>query len=194
MSRARISRAFAGSVVLVTLAAAAHAAPPAKQTARTSVRSGNHPGFGRVVVDTNGKTAYRLEQDGDHVVMHFADDVTLGNAPAPPRNVIAITTDGATADLILVHGAKIHPMRMDGRVVLDVLDNTDKAAAPAKPRRGETLSEPIPQRHSRLAMASSPELGGRSVTAATPPIVAASRSKRNLCRLPSHSPPLRFRM
>ena len=95
------------SVVLARATCGASAIrPPCRST---TVRSGNHPGFGRVVIDTNGKTVYHLDQDGDHVVVHFAADVMLGNPPSPPRNVIAITTEGPTADLTLAHGARILP-------------------------------------------------------------------------------------
>jgi tetratricopeptide (TPR) repeat protein len=175
MIHPRISRIFASGVILVTLGGTGHAATPDAKAPRTTVRSGNHPGFGRVVIDTNGKAVYHLGQDGDHVVVHFDGDVTLGGPPSLPRNVIAITTDGPTADLTLAHGAKVHPMRLDGRVVLDILDATDKATPAAKIRRTET--QPAPQPHPPLSMASSPELGGRSVAGPTaPPSSAAERA------------------
>jgi tetratricopeptide (TPR) repeat protein len=169
-----ISHAFAAGAILVMLAGTGHAATPDTQAPRTTVRSGNHPGFGRVVIDTNGKTVYQLDQDGDHVVVHFASDVTLGNPPTPPRNVLAITTDGATAELTLARGAKIHPVLMNGRVVLDILDATNSAAPAAKIRRSETVAEPQPR--PAPAMASPPELSGKPVIvpAAPPvPVIAA---------------------
>ena len=172
MTRPRTSRALAAAVVLVVetnlAAAAGQAALPATPAPPnlppiTAVRSGNHPDYGRLVIETNGKSAYQLEQDGDHVVVRFADDIVLGEPPASPRNVFAITTDGPTLDVIVRHGVKIHPMRMDGRVVIDILG----ASANARPGG-----------HPPLTMASSPELGGRSTAgpAAAPTATTAEQT------------------
>jgi hypothetical protein len=170
-----ISRAFASGAILVLLGGTGHAAAPEAQASRTTVRSGNHPGFGRVVIDTNGNAVYRLDQDGNHVVLHFTDDIVLGNPPSPPRNVIAITTDGPTADMTVVHGTRLHPKRLDGRVVLDILDATGNTAPPAKIHRSEVPPEARPR--PPLTMAKSPELGGRSAAdpAAKPVAPAAQR-------------------
>ena len=178
MTGARRSRALAAGVMMIVLAGTGRAASPDAPAVRTTVRSGSHPGFGRVVIDTNGKTDYHLDQDGDHVVVRFAAGVTLGNPPSPPRNVVAITTDGSTVDLTLAHGAKVHPELMAGRVVLDILDASNHAAAAAnvapvvKTRRSETPAQP--RSHLPPSMASSPELGGRSAAGpAAPPAPAA---------------------
>jgi hypothetical protein len=157
MSATGASRAFGIAAVLVVLAFLApggHAEAPA---AVTAVRSGNHGDFGRVAIDADGKTAYTVEQDGDHVVLHLADDIVLGAAPKLPRNVVAITTDHSTIDLILRHGAKVHAWRLGGRVLVDVMDDTGGAPAAAASR---TKPDPVPR--PPLSMALSPELGGRS--------------------------------
>jgi len=153
------------------------------------VRTGNHPDFGRVVIDTNGKTSYHLDQDGDNVALHLADAIRLGTPPPVPRNVVSITMDGSTVKLVLKHGVKLHAMRMDGRVVLDILDAADDQPPPAnpppansppakpptatpplaKPRPDDIHSETHPRPPVPL-MAASPELGGRNVAgAASPP-------------------------
>lgn len=185
-----IPRVFASGVVLVTIAAAcatgaaaaglAVATAPAAQATGTAVRSGSHPDYGRVVIDTNGKPDYRLDQDGDHVVLRFAGDVTLGDPPAPPRNVITIKIDGPTVSLILKHGAKLHPMRLDGRMVLDILDGPD---IPAPPSRQADI-RPGPRPHPALSMASSPELGGRSVAASAAPPVATTAERAPVAAQP----------
>lgn len=173
----RIPPAFVAGVVLVTLTigrtAAGNAAGAEPQATRTAVRSHDHPDYGRLVIDTSAKTTYRLDQDGDHVVVRFTDDVTLGNAPTLPRNVIAIKTDGPTVDLILKPGVKLRPIRLDGHVVLDIVDAPDESAQPAIPRQGNI--RPLERPHPPLALASSPELGGRSeaLRAATPAATTA---------------------
>jgi hypothetical protein len=186
MSVARISCVLKSAVVLAWLTiggnVASHAAPVNTPPAKTSVRSGNHPDFGRIVIDTNGNTSYRVDQDGDHVVVRFADDVTLGdvtlgNAPASPRNVVAMTTDGQTLDLTVTHGARLHVMRLDGRVVVDVLDSTGNAAPPAKPR--ESNVRPEAGRRHQPSPASSPGPGDRPAAAspAATPIASTGAAR-----------------
>lgn len=170
MIRPAILFALAAGTILVMLAGPGRAAAPDPPVSSLTVRSGNHPGFGRVVIDTNGKIVYHLTQDGDHVRLLFDGDVALGNPPKPPHNVIAITTDGPTADLTLAHGTRLHPMRIGGRVVLDVLDAPDDATSPAKTRSAET--PPAPRPHPPPAVAPSPEPNSRSVAAPPAPATA----------------------
>lgn len=124
-----------------------------------SIRSGNHPDFGRVVIDTDGKTSFTLDRDGDHAVLHLAHGMVLGQAPAPPRNVAGLSVAGDTLDLVLRPGSTLHATRLNGRVVVDVFD---PAATPVKP---DPLRKPDPPRkpgQPHISMASSPEIGGRA--------------------------------
>lgn len=172
--------------IMVTLAGSAFAATPDTPATRTTVRSGNHPGFGRVVIDTNGKAAYHLTQDGDHVEVHFDGNVKLGDPPSPPRNVLAITTDGPTADLTLVHGTRLHRMRLGGRVVLDLLDASDDASPPEKTRRTET-----PRTHPPPAVAATPDHGNRPQAAPTEPAAppASATAEPAPAAVPPANPP-----
>jgi tetratricopeptide (TPR) repeat protein len=167
MIHSGISWAFASAVILGLLTTASAdptgTVAPEIQGGNATVRSANHLDFGRIVVDTNGQTAYQLDQDGDHVVVRFGDDVILAPPPPAPRNVIAISTDGPIVDLTLKHGVKLRPMRLDGRVVLDILDAQDTAS----PARGS--QSPGSRPHPPLST-TSPERGGRAaVGAAAPP-------------------------
>jgi len=121
------------ALVAIMPAAAPDAAADLPLVNRTPVRSGNHPDFGRVVVDTIGQAGYRIEQNGDHVVVRFDDGVSLGTPPALPRNVTKIKTSGAIAELTLKHGSVLHATQLGGRVVLDALDPSGKA--PVAPKR-----------------------------------------------------------
>jgi hypothetical protein len=163
------SRAFGASAVLVVLAFLAPAGQAQTPATTVAVRSGSHADFGRLVIETNGKTAFTLDQDGDHLVIHLMDELTLGPPPALPRNVVAIKTDGAALDLTLRHGAKAHPWRMDGRVVVDAMDETDGPSADV-PATAKPDPRPRPPRSTApLSMAFSPELGGRSILAEPTP-------------------------
>jgi hypothetical protein len=169
----RLSLPFVAGAILAILNGMGYAAPADTQTTQLTVRSGNHPDFGRIVFDTSGTTAYHVDHDGDHVVVHIAGDVTLGRPPPPPRNVTAITTDGPTADLTLAHGTRIHAMRIDGRVVVDIFDASDTAVEPQKTGKHETPPEPRPHRPPALAL--SPEPSDKSVAApAAPPAPTAA--------------------
>jgi hypothetical protein len=152
-------RAFVSGVVLLATASAGHAAATETAAAATTVRSGNHPDFGRVVIDTTDAHAYRLERTGDEIIVRFGSEVTLGQPPLPPKNVISIRTEGSEVDLTVDRGVQLHPMRIGGSVVLDILDLKTEAGPPAPVV--EAPKRQI-QRKPELTMASSPELGGRS--------------------------------
>ena len=150
MSKPRPRRKRWAGAALLLLAPPTLAAPADS----VAMRSGNHPDFGRVVIDTGGNTSFVLDRNGDHAVLHLAHAIVLGRAPAPPRNVTALAVSGDTLDFVLRPGATLRAKRMDGRVVVDVFDpvTTPAAARPAP------AGPPKPP----LSMARSPETGGRT--------------------------------
>lgn len=163
MSFTRASRAFAAIAVLATLGGGGPPAGAATPATGTAVRSADHPGFGRIVIDTNATTEYTLEQEGDHVVVHLQNNITLGAPPPRPRNVVGITIAGSTIELKLRPGARLRSSRVGGRVILDMVDD---GGATATPGPSKPLRDPRP--HPSLSMASSPELGGRSTVVSAP--------------------------
>jgi hypothetical protein len=167
MSCAGASRAFAAIAVLATLGGGGPPAGAATPATETAVRSADHPGFGRIVIDTNATTEYTLEQEGDHVVVHLQNNIPLGAPPPRPRNVVGITIEGSTIDLMLQPGARLRSSRVGGRVILDMVDD---GSATATPGPSKPLRDPRP--HRSLSMASSPELGGRSSVVSAPPSAA----------------------
>jgi hypothetical protein len=80
MSFAGASRAFAAIAVLATLGGGGPPAGAATPATETAVRSADHPGFGRIVIDTNAATEYTLKQEGEHVVVHLQNNISLGTA------------------------------------------------------------------------------------------------------------------
>ena len=158
-TRATVVGMMLCSVVSPCLSAAAD--PPHDAAA---IRSGDHPGFGRIIIDTNNQARYQLDQTGDHVVVRFTTPLTLGNPPHLPRNVTEMTTNGAVAELTLSHGAVVRPARIAGRVVLDVFDPSNakrpvppapKAEAPAAKAGGQLPRRPtaLASRHAPAAAA-----------------------------------------
>jgi tetratricopeptide (TPR) repeat protein len=152
-------RWFVSGAILLATTASGYAAPTDTPSVTTPVRSGDHPDFGRLVFDTIDAQTYHLDRVGDRVIVRFDPDVTLGRPPSAPRNVLSIRTAGSSIDLTLNRGAQVHTMRIDGRLILDVLDPKSDPDAPASSPEADkrpTPQKPVP------TMALSPELGGRS--------------------------------
>ena len=99
-----------------------------------AVRSGDHPGFGRIVIDTDHPARYKMERIGDRVVVHFTDELNLGHAPSAPRNVTSLQSGGTTVEFVVASGATVRPSTISGHVVFDIADATETALPnPPKP-------------------------------------------------------------
>jgi tetratricopeptide (TPR) repeat protein len=173
MNAAGTSRAFSVAAVLVALTVLAPGGHAQTSAAAIAVRSASHADFGRLVIDTSNKFSFTLDQDGDHLVVRLSGEVTLAPAPALPRNVVSMKIDGAVLDLVLRHGTKVRSWRLEGRVVLDVMDDASltRPATPAAETPPPVTPKADPRLRPRppLSMASSPELGGRSRMAEAAP-------------------------
>jgi tetratricopeptide (TPR) repeat protein len=152
-------RWFVSGAILLATTFSGYAATTDTPSVTTPVRSGDHPDFGRLVFDTIDAQTYHLDRVGDRVIVRFNPDVTLGRPPSAPRNILSIKTTGSSIDLTLNRGAQVHTMRIDGRLILDVLDPKSDPDAPAS--TPEADKAPAPQKPVPT-MALSPELGGRS--------------------------------
>ncbi|HUB44097.1 MAG TPA: hypothetical protein VMB73_03850 [Acetobacteraceae bacterium] len=120
---------FIAAALWLTLPLIARADPAAE----VSIRSGSHPGYGRVVFDAPPHTTYRLVRDGDQLTVQFAGDVALKDGAPPPRNVSTLHAEGNQATLTIVPGSTVHESRLGSHVVIDVFDPGADAAAPAQP-------------------------------------------------------------
>ncbi|HVZ06810.1 tetratricopeptide repeat protein [Rhodopila sp.] len=189
-----VARTLAAALTaLGAVPAIAGAASPAA----VPVRSGDHPGFGRIVIDTPEEPKYRIEQSGQRVTVRLQQSSALERAPRPPQNVISVRTNGSVLDLTLLPGATLHPSVIGGHLVLDMNDpkpgalDTVLAAAgaptPDKPDRDKQREKKgrrhKPRRTDPTAMMRSPELGGRTPVqgvisqARTAPTESASASR-----------------
>ncbi len=164
----------AALAILVGLAQISLAAGPDV----TRVGSADHPGFGRITVNIGGAKTFKLDQIGDRVVVHFAGPISLERPPAPPRNVLTLNTNGATADFTVLPGARVHPAIIANQVVFDILDppaaTAPAAGVPPRSAPSRKASQP-PRPVTFTTMTRSPELGGRaSQELKSPPMEAAS--------------------
>jgi hypothetical protein len=107
----------------------------------TAIRAGNHTGFGRLVFDVAAGTHYKLDRAGDTVTIAFPDKTALQQPPHAPRNVRSLKASADRAEIVVAAGASLREMRIDGHVVIDVLD---PRAAPPKPPQEPPKPPPEP--------------------------------------------------
>ena len=137
--------------------------------ATVSVRVGTHIGFGRVVFDVAAADRYRLTREGDTVSIRFSAATALGAAPPGPNNVRSLRTTAANAEIVVVPGAILREMRVDGHVVIDVLDPA--AQVSAKPAAPVVQTAAPPAAHvPDTVMASDGPPATASVSAARPAV------------------------
>ncbi len=98
-----------------------------------TIRSGNHPDFGRIVFDAPPLVAYHVVREGDHLTVQFADDVALTGEPKLPRNIAALHADHTQAVLTMASGATFHQARLGDHVVIDVFDPASAGSSSVPP-------------------------------------------------------------
>ncbi len=120
------------------------AAPAAAQT--VPVRTGEHPGHGRIVFDWPSPPPYRVEQEGERVRLRFPAGADITLPRRLPRNMQAIRREGEVVEITIAPGARVRHFRNGPKVALDVLDATPAEAqrTPVASRRAEPQPAPRP--------------------------------------------------
>jgi hypothetical protein len=105
---------------------------PALAQERVPVRVGEHPDHGRIVFDWPQPPAYTVEQQGERVLLRFAEAgrIDLPAVRRLPRNMIAAELIEGGVALTLRPGARIRHFRNGPRVALDAFDPPRPEAAP----------------------------------------------------------------
>ena len=116
----------AAVTVLFVAAAAPTLAAPQPASSEVAVRTGDHPGYGRLVFDMPVGASVEIASEGSRLLLVFSGVDRLGLPSLTPRNVTSLKMDGATATLALQQGAKVRTVRLGNRLIVDVMD----AAAP----------------------------------------------------------------
>lgn len=105
------------------------------------VTAGEHPYFGRVVLDAPG-LAYTVSRDGVHILIRFSDDPILGELPPTPHNVLAIRAVPGGVELTVPPGANVHTSRIGAKVVVDIDDTSPNRQRPTPPTDSHETPRP----------------------------------------------------
>lgn len=158
------------------------AAGPALAESRIGVRVGEHPGYGRVVFDWPAETGYRLEEQDGRVVLRFARAAAFDLPPATrlPRNLRGFEVAEEAVTLVVPQGVRPRHFRLGARIVVDLLDAAEPAAASARPvpqRPEPARAEPARASAARPAPRPAPAPQPARLPATAPAVAAAPPSE-----------------
>ncbi|HEY2620633.1 MAG TPA: hypothetical protein VGI78_25055 [Acetobacteraceae bacterium] len=159
------SRRLAGSLAAF-LTALPLAAACADGGPTVPVRVGIHEGYSRIAFNLPSRIDYHVTQQGQHVVVQFAGNVTIGAANAVPRNVLTITGGAGQADIVVAPGTTVRDWRLGNLVLIDVADRDAAGGAPAAQPTG--AAQPSPAK----PPAPSPNPAAAASPSAAPPAAA----------------------
>ncbi|HZF76120.1 MAG TPA: hypothetical protein VE033_09845, partial [Acetobacteraceae bacterium] len=110
---------------------------------RVRVRTGDHPGHGRIVADWAAPVPYQVDEAPGRAVLRFGQPAIfdLSGARRLPRNVAGISASDVAVEVTLRPGARLRHYRLGNRVVLDVLDPAPRRA-PAAPAQAPAAAPP----------------------------------------------------
>lgn len=151
-----------GKVVVDLYAPSAEAAEAQSVENKVSVRTGEHPGFSRVVFDWQQPVAARLEESDGQATILFDRPAQFGLARARrdlPRGITGITAEpsdkGSRVAVLAPEGSSYRLFRSGNKTVLDVTSpqiaqrptETDpQPVPPEKPARAAEADQPTPQK------------------------------------------------
>ena len=120
--------------------------PAAWSQTAVPVRAGDHPGFGRLVFDVPDPSAVHVVEQGRRLLVVLGGGRVVDAPAALPRNVESFTPAPGAAAIVVAPGARGRTTRIEGRLVLDVLDAKPRAKgkepATAPPTPTPVISEP----------------------------------------------------
>ncbi|OKH89038.1 lipopolysaccharide assembly protein LapB [Thalassospira sp. TSL5-1] len=170
-----VAVATAGMVVAVQTVPVAYA----QSASPVIIRSGNHDGYGRIVVQWDRKTDYTAEIIGNQLVVRFNQPLvaSLSGVVDPISDYVSdafFDPDGRTVAFVLRDDFDVRAFNVGNNVVLDILDKKDP--------------EPAPQPAANPAPTPTNPAPAESPTANTPPAPAGNRAGATGGNLPTPVP------
>lgn len=101
---------------------------------QVGVRTGSHPGYGRVVFDWPSRTAYQAETTAEGLVIRFAESGRIALPSGAPRNVVGVSADGDAVRIAAREGARFRHFHHGPKLVVDILDPVPAGGAPESVR------------------------------------------------------------
>jgi hypothetical protein len=173
-----------GALLMIWLALGVPAM--AQQAPTVGFRVGNHPTYGRVVMDWPEPVTYRAEEAGNRLILRFDAPARydLSGALRLPKNVESLSAVDGGIMLQAPPGTRFRHYRLGNRVVIDVLDGAEAreatppvgAASPpaaAPPRAAASPTAPAVTAPPAVSGATQPAAAPRP--AATPPASPVAR-------------------
>ncbi len=129
-ARVAVRSALLAAVAVLPLASMLAAGPAVAQQVAGAVagpsigvRTGSHPGYGRVVFDWPARTDYEATDRGGVLVIRFAaPGQPLLRAAAMPRNVTGLSVEEGTVRIAARDGAQFRHFHHGPKLVVDILD------------------------------------------------------------------------
>ena len=152
----------AAGFLLLPLLWLANAPSLAQGDQAVRVRAGDHPGFGRLVLDFAAPVEYRLVRDGDRVRLRFDGGPVIGAPAGHARNVLGFTGGIGEVEIVIARGARVQPLRVGNALAIDVWDPPRTLPPPAMrpgggpPSRAEPAAPSVPASRAEPAAPSVP--------------------------------------
>ncbi len=169
------------------------AVPAGAQETRLGLRTGEHPGRSRLVLDWPQRPEYQAEQNGDRLLLRLSAGVVpaLDANGRMARNLVGIARVPEGLLLTLRPGVRARHFVMDHRLVVDLSDAATEPDAPARvaePEAPRRLVEaaPAPQPRGRRTR---PEAPAAPIAAAATSLAVAAPAAPAPVLVPPTAPP-----
>lgn len=147
------------SVALCAALAFAGAAKPSRAD-QIVLRSGNHIGFGRLVLDIPPEAKWHQQRGDRGVTIAFEEGTSFTSLPFVPHNVNKVEVAHESVRISVYAGVKYRLQGFDDRIVFDALDphpeEDSTAVKPAELSQSKPILSPSPDRHDQLPLATEP--------------------------------------
>lgn len=155
---------------------ASRPAPTPREAATIGLRTGDHPGFGRVVFDLPPGVKAAVMQEEGRAVVRFTPALAVEQGARPPRNVRAIAVEPGAASLALAPQAQLRRAHLGPRLVLDIADPPAAAVAPPAPPAPALDRDAIAERRLSLPPPAATPPPASATPASAPPAAASAPS------------------